>query len=270
MTPPRTPPSHAHLRRHALGDARARAHRKRWRARGRTNGATSQPSKPRSLTQACPGGRGGPNVMSCAQGQATEPQATLAYASMPLGCGQPSTSTTQKGGGALHPSTKPEREHRMLSMPSRHPKLTRSSRGNRARAPPPRIQTCVQRGRALQHATLTRGPPRNALVRMAWCDAPTYELKHAHARSAPKRIRTNSTCRSLLRNEFRHANILLLRRVRVACLQGTRRGRVSPPCRAKPPRTRRSRGGGTTRTNTKSAREAPGKPQKPSRRLEPT
>ena len=48
----------------------------------------------------------------------------------------------------------------------------------------------MQRGRALQHATLTRGPPRNALVRITCCDA---------------RPRKNSAMhmQCLLRNEFK-------------------------------------------------------------------
>ena len=61
-----------------------------------------------------------------------------------------------------------------------------------------------------------------------------------------------------------------MRYARVACLEGTGPGRVSQPCRAKPPRTQRNRSGSATRTNTKLAREAPGKPQKPRRRLAPT
>ena len=41
------------------------------------------------------------------------------------------------------PAWKPGWEHRMLSMPSRHLKPKRSSRGNRTRAPPPQMQTCT-------------------------------------------------------------------------------------------------------------------------------
>ena len=128
----------------------------------------------------------------------------------------------------------------------------------------------MQHELAQQHATPTRGPPRNALVRFACCSTAACEFHHAHAKIAAQQIQTNSTCKSLLRNEFEHANELASRRARVACLQSTRRGRVSPPCRAKPPRTRRRRGSGTTRTDTKSAREAPVEPKKPSRLFDPT
>ena len=60
---PRTPPGHAHLRRHALEDARARARQNRRARWAVTNGTTSQPSKPPSLSRGCPGGRSGPNEM---------------------------------------------------------------------------------------------------------------------------------------------------------------------------------------------------------------
>ena len=70
--------------------------------------------------------------------------------------------------------------------------------------------------------------------------------------SAPKRIRS------------------CIRRVHVARLLSTWRGCVPPPCWARPPQTQRNRDSSTTRANTKSAQAAPGKPKKPSRRLEPT
>ena len=59
-------------------------------------------------------------------------------------------------------------------------------------------------------------------------------------RSAPKRIRS------------------CIRRVYVARLLSTWRGRVPPACWARPPHTQQNNGSGTTRTNTKSAQEAPG------------
>ena len=106
------------------------------------------------------------------------------------------TVKSQPGGGAPHPSTNAGAETPNALNAQPPLQAIRNSRGNRARAPPPQIQkescrTCnMQSKRALQHATLTRGPPRNALVRIAWSDAPTHEFNHAHANPATERIQT--------------------------------------------------------------------------------
>ena len=143
-----------------------------------------------------------PTTRPYTQSQAPEPQATLAFTSMPLGCARPGrsqknarakpqrmrlASSKRSGSRALHPSTWPEWEHRMLSMPSRHLKSKRSSRGNRARAPPPRIQTC----------TCTKSAPKR--IRPCIVERAT----NSNMQAAPKRIRS------------------CIRRVRVARLEST-------------------------------------------------
>ena len=120
--PLRNPPGHAHLREHAREDEVAR-------------------------------------MENCAHDRTTEPQATLTYVSMPLGCGRPAQqinthththtqTNTQKNTNKKMTAVPPiqqtcGREHRMLSLPGRQPKPKRGSRGNLTRAPPPQIQPYI-------------------------------------------------------------------------------------------------------------------------------
>ena len=68
-----------------------------------TNGTTSQPSRPRSLTRACPGGRGGPNGKLAARPNHRAPgHAHLREHA--LGMRSASAAEKNNDGGALHPT----------------------------------------------------------------------------------------------------------------------------------------------------------------------